>query len=150
MRIGPFLPSLCALGMAIIFIALGFNAKWHNSKLEKEGASFTGHITKSEVQKGSKGKKRYIVWVTWGEGDQIKKDDSFVVTPSFFESRLGSKEKADGDMVTIRAIPGKPESAVVVGGTSDLSGMERLGYFVAAIGGLLLLRVSRGVVRQRA
>ncbi|MCB1244315.1 MAG: hypothetical protein KDN04_16440 [Verrucomicrobiae bacterium] len=50
--------------MAILFITLGFNAKWHNSKLEEEGASSTGHFTTSEVQKSSKGKKRYIVWVT--------------------------------------------------------------------------------------
>ena len=67
-----------------------------------------------------------------------------------FRNRLGSREKADGDMVTMRAISGKPKSVVLVGGTSDRSGMERLGLFVAAIGGLLLFRVSRGVVRQRA
>lgn len=150
MRITPFLPGLCALGMAMIFVFLGFSAKRQNAMLERKGITYSGSITKAEVQKGSKGKKRYVVWVTWGEGDGIKTDDSFVVTKSFFEGHMGSDEVADDASVTIRTLPEKPGSAVLVGGTSDLSGMENLGYVFVVIGGILLFRASRRLARQRA
>jgi len=135
--------------MGVIFICLGFNAKHSAARLEAEGTSYAGTITKAEVQSGSKGKKRYVVRVTWGEGDQTKTDDPFVVTKSFFLSRVSEDGVVTDPSVTLRAFPGDPDSAVLVGGTSDLGGMENLGYFVAALGGFLLIRAYRRVSRTQ-
>lgn len=149
MQIRPFIPSLCILGMGVTFIGLGLNAKSSAARLEAEGVSYAGTITRAEVQSGSKGKKRYLVRVNWGEGDQTRTDDPFVVTKSFFLSRVGEDDGVTDPSVTLRCFPGNPDSAVLVGGSSDLGGMEWLGYFVAALGGFLLIRTYRRVSRTQ-
>lgn len=143
MRILPFIPALCILGMGVIFIGLGFSAKRSASRLEAEGITHTGTITKAEVQKGSKGKKRYLVRVTWGEGDLAKTDDPFVVTKTFFLSRASEDGVVSDSAVTLRSLPGDPGSTILVGGTSDLSGIEWLGYFVGSFGAFMLIRALR-------
>ncbi len=41
-------------------------------------------ISQAEVQAGSKGKKRYVLRVTWGEGAAKREGQPFVVTQAFF------------------------------------------------------------------
>ncbi len=149
MQIRPFIPSLCILGMGVTFIALGFNAKRNAARLASEGVSQAGTITRAEVQTGSKGKKRYLVRVNWGEGDQTRTDDPFSVTKTFYLSRVGEGGVVADPSVILRFFPGDPESAVLVGGTSDLGGMEWLGYFVAALGAFFLIRTYRRVSRTQ-
>ena len=143
MRVLPLVPGLCVLGMGVTFIGLGFAAKQSAARLEAEGVTHTGTITKAEVQSGAKGKKRYLVRVTWGEGDQAKADDPFVVTKTFFLSRASEDGVIADPAVTLRSLPGDPDSTILVGGTSDLRGMEWLGYFVGALGAFMLIRTLR-------
>lgn len=150
MRILPFVPSLCLFGMAILFLLFGFGAKKKAARFEAEGQSFAGTITRTEIQSGSKGKKRYVVWVTWGEGAQVRTDDSFVVTKQFFQGKVGADGVVADPAVTIRALPGDPDSAILVGGTSDLGGMEWLGLLVGVIGIWQLMRTILSLRRVRA
>ena len=149
MQIRPFIPSLCILGMGVTFIGLGLNAKRSATRLASEGVSHAGTITRAEVQKGSKGKKRYLVRVNWGEGDQTRTDDPFSVTKTFYLSRVGEGGVVADPSVTLRCFPGDPDSAVLVGGSSDLGGMEWLGDLVAATGGFLMIRTYRRVSRTQ-
>lgn len=149
MRFLPFVPSLCLFGMAILFLLFGFSAKKKAARFEAEGQSFAGTITRTEIQSGSKGKKRYVVWVTWGEGAQVQTDDSFVVTKQFFSGKVADDGAVADPSVTIRSLPGDPDSAVLVGGTSDLGGMEWLGLIVGVIGLWQLMRTILSLRRAR-
>ena len=125
--------SLCGLCAAGVFVFLGLSAKNYNQQLEANGLSFPGTITRVEVQSGSKGKKRYVIDVAWGEGQGRREGDKFVVTKSFFESKVGVDSAILSPEVTIRHLPGAPDSAIILGGTSDLGGMEWLGGIIGIV-----------------
>lgn len=152
MRLLPYVPALCLLGMAAIFLFLGFGAKRHAARLEAEGISVPGVISQAEVQTGSKGKKRYVIRVTWGEGAAKREGQPFVVTRAFFSGRVSEDGAVSDPNVTLRHLPGGEENAILVGGSSDLGGMEYLGFAFTGIGGFVairtLLRRLHGSKRQ--
>jgi hypothetical protein len=140
MRILPYVPALCLLGMAAVFLALGFTAKRQAARLEAEGVSVPGVISQAELQTGSKGKKRHILRVTWGEGGAKREGQPFVVTRAFFSERVREDGAVSDPNVTLRHLPGGQENAILVGGTSDLGGMEYLGFAFAGLGGFVAIR----------
>lgn len=148
MRLQPYFLTIGLFCMAAIFVGLGFNAKRSNAKLESEGVSVEGKITKAEVQRDSKGRKRYIIRVTCSEGTLQKENAPYAVTPLFYDHHVAPNGTIADPTVTLQYFPNAPESAVIVGGTSDLAGMEWMGAFFAFIGVIFLIRTRRKLSRH--
>lgn len=139
MRILPYVPALCLLGMAAVFLTLGFGAKRHAVQLEREGISAPGVISQAEVQTGSKGKKRYLLRVNWA-GAPGQQPQPFVVTKDFFLARVREDGVVSDPNVTLRHLPGRETDAILVGGSSDFGGMEYLGFALLGLGGFVGIR----------
>ncbi len=147
MRLLPYTSALCLLGMSAIFLTLGLSARRSAARLEAEGISAPGLISQAEVQSGSKGKKRYLLRITWGEGAARQEAQPFVVTKTFFSKHVREDGVVSDAQVTLRHLPGEEDEASVVGGSSDLGGMEYLGVACAALGGFMAFRIF---LRRRA
>lgn len=139
--------SVMALIMGAVFLFLGLQAKSRSKALERDGVSTQGVITKAETGTGSKGKKKYFLRITWGEGADRQVDQRFEVKKEFFLSKVEGDSVVKSPDVIIRHLPGNPKTAVIEGGSSSFAGMEYLGYVVLALG---LWGIWRGFLIRRA
>lgn len=126
--------SLCAVVAGILFVFLGLQAKSAKQQMDSQGVSVPGTIVKAETQVGSKGKKRYVLLVDWAEGAVRHNAQKFVVKKDFFQTRVRGDMTISAPEITIRSLPGKVDSAIIVGGSSDFGGMEWLGAIVGLLG----------------
>lgn len=126
--------SVMALLIGALFLFLGLQAKSKRKVLERDGVSAQGVITRAETGTASKGKKKYFLRVTWGEGADRQIDQRFEVTKDFFLSKIEGDSAVKSPDVMIRHLPGNPKTAVIEGGSSSFAGMEYLGYGVLALG----------------
>lgn len=135
--------GICALLAGVLFIFLGFQAKAESEKMEKEGISVPAQITSAKINRTSKGKKRHYVYVTWKSETATHADHHFLVNKKFFESKVEGETVVKDSEVTIRYVKGDEADAVIVGGSTDLGGMEWLGYIVTLVGAFITWKAFR-------
>lgn len=138
--------SIVAVVAGALFAFLGLQAKADKKTMDEQGISVPGTITSAEVQRTSKKKKRHIIRVNWGEGAMRKENDLFPVTKSFFQSRVQGESTVTSPEVTVKYLPGQPDSAIIEGGSSNFLGMEWLGGIVGAAG---IVGCWRGFLARR-
>lgn len=126
--------SICGVVAGLVFGFLGLNARNSRRELAEKGSSTPGVISAAKIQSGAKNKKLYYLYVTWGEGAGRQTDQAFKVTKSFFHQKANQQTAVVFPDVAIQSLPGDPTSAIIVGGSSDLGGMEWLGLAVGLAG----------------
>lgn len=132
--------------MAALFITLGLGAKAKAQELKEKGRTVNGTVIGHEIQHGSKNKKTYYLKVTWSEEGSAtpRVGDRFTVKKAYYEAHMGTNSG-----VSVRYIPGKKDSAVLEGGSTNFGGMEWLGYVIGAVsvtGAFFSFRKPRQVV----
>jgi hypothetical protein len=151
----PWVLPICILLMGLLFSVIGLHAQQERQKLERSGISASGQVISGKLSSGSKGKKNYHLRVRWSE-DGAFREQLFPVKRDFFAQHVvgsGHSEtdnKVTAPEVSVRTIPGQPEEAIIVGGSSDHFGMQYLGYPLVALGLFLLYRVLRRKARPAA
>ena len=134
--------GICVVMVGLIFITLGLYSKNQNEHLLRAGISEPGTISDARLEAGSKNKKRPILVVKWGRGSEERTDD-FEVKKSFYETKVQGRGTLVNTDVTVRHIPGRPNTAIIEGGSTDFSGMQWLGYAVSLGGVCLTYRAFR-------
>jgi hypothetical protein len=132
--------SLCAIAGGILFLWLGLAAKRSRAIMAEQGISVPGTVTGGHINNGSKGKRNYYLEVRWSANQGHLANESFKVTNPFYSAHVNVDKSVRVSEVELRYLPDHPETAIVVGGTSDNGGMEWLGGILALLGGFGICR----------
>ncbi|MEZ0275100.1 MAG: DUF3592 domain-containing protein [Roseimicrobium sp.] len=128
--------------VGLVFVVLGLRSKSMSDDLQARGVSESAKITDATVEKGAKNKKRYILTVSWGapEASQVRK---FSVEKAYFLSKLNAENRLVSPDITVRQIPGDPDSALIEGQKYAFSGGQWAGYFVTLLGAVMAYKGYR-------
>jgi hypothetical protein len=143
----PYTLALCAIFGGLIFIALGLHSNLRRQEMEQRGVSFPGTILEEKVDSrgDANDTKRYLLRVSWNEGGAAPLDKYFEVQRDYYELRAQVVDGGPKPPVIVRAIPGQPDRATLVGTSSDFHGMEWLGYLLVAAGVFGCWRMARRI-----
>ena len=133
--------SLCAIAGGSLFIWLGLAAKRSRALITEQGISVPGTVTGGHIKDGSKGKRNYYLEVRWSASPGHLANESFKVTNSFYIAHVSVDKSVRVPEVELRYLPDRPQTAIVVGGTSDDGGMEWLGSILVLLGGFGVYRL---------
>ncbi len=134
--------GLIVVAIGLVFVGFGHYAQKQANELQAHGVTEPAQIIGASIESGSKGKKRYILTVQWGEA-QAQQTQKFAVGKKHFESKVEGKDKIVTAATTVRLIPGQPDTAVVEGGLTSFSGAQWAGYFVVLLGALMTYKGFR-------
>lgn len=129
--------------IGVVFAGLGLNAKHKEDDLRIRGVSDPGKIIAAAVESGAKGKKRYILTVTWGQA-AAQQTQKFAVTRPYYERKVEGQNHVVTPDTTIRHIPGEAGTAVIEGSHYAFAGVQWVGYVIAVIGLIMAYKGFRG------
>ena len=133
--------SICGVLAGALFIYLGLSAEKEAALLAEQGVSVPGKIVEADITRGRKNKKTYRLSVNWQEANGTDHPGQrFLVKKAFFQEKVAGETAIKSADVTVRYLNGHTADAIIVGGSSDFTGMQYLGYVLALIGGYGVLR----------
>ncbi len=148
----PYTLALCAIVGGFVFIALGLHSKLRRQEMEQHGVSFPGSILEAKVDSrgDANDTKRYLLRVSWNEGGAGPLEKYFEVQRDYYELHAPVVDGGPPPPVTVRAIPGHPDRATLLGTSSDFYGMDWLGYLLVAAGVFGCWRIARRMSAVRS
>ena len=135
------------IGAIILVIAgagliwAGLAAQSYEAELAKGGITVPGRIVDGDVHRRRKNRKSYRISVDWAETTgAAHAAQVFSVKKAFFQQHISGEDAVLKSEVTVRYLPGRASEAIIVGGSSSLSGIQYLGLALLAFGGWWAVR----------
>lgn len=133
------------LAMAALFGVFGYLGRSQYKEMQDHGVTGPGEIQRGWIQSRSKGKKNYHVEVRYQPAGEAGITKDFRINRGTYFRHMTEEGKVVEPLLTVRYLPGQPETSVVEGAHDDGTGV----LWVAALlglGGALFLFF--GVVRR--